>query len=168
MKPNITEISVAVREYLTVEQAAGTIVKRAAGKTKGKLEAAKEASEALQHANWALLGKAHRLLNSRHFRFTRRDKASGIYLITQRWIDGQQYPVHFGRNRAVAVGVNLDTLLAHAYLYSNAHYPYESKGLPVPLHPPLELSLTGGHVAIANRLGRLLVEMHDIHGAQKR
>ena len=118
--------------------------------------------EANRHANRGLLGKAQCLLNSHRFHFTRHEKESGTFLMTQTWSHGLIYSVEFGPKRAIAVAVNLDTMRAQAFVYDSEDYAvYKAKGLPVPLHRPFELSLTRcGHIAIAHRLEKLLKKMH--------
>lgn len=86
--------------------------------------------------------------------------------MTQTWVDGLHYSLDFGPGRAIAVVVNLDTMLAQAFLYANSDYnAYKAKSLPLPLvHRPVETVLTlVGHVAMANRLEKLLKELHGAY-----
>lgn len=122
-------------------------------------------TEELRCANWEVVRKVHRLLNFRKLRFWNNSKTPGVYVMVHISIDGQASKRDFGPERIVAIAVNLDTLKAQVGVFSAEDYLlHRAADWLIPLQGPVEIDLTtGNHVRMANKLEKILTEMHRVH-----
>jgi hypothetical protein len=111
------------------------------------------------------LSKAHVLLNRRGSQFTNHERPGTYFMVQCRWYDGIPAEPFRIKDLRLAVVVDYKTMKATALAFDDASYePYKEKGLPVPVHRvKFDRDLSGlGHIAIANRLERLLFDVYGI------